>query len=117
MKKIFYVLTFTLIISCNSKKSDLNKQEAETFIKIHNLIVSGRFSQDSIKEATNVEIQHIGIRKSLVDSVIKTHMVVYSNEWNDPYDIKKDRFLTYEKYLEYCKAHNLDATTYYKFIN
>jgi hypothetical protein len=117
MKKFITLLCFITAISCNSKKSDTNKAEVQASIQIHNLIVKGRFQQDSLKEKTSVEIQHIGIRKSLVDSVIQTHMTVYSNEWNEPYDIKRDRFLTFEKYMEYCKAHNVDAKTFYKFLD
>ncbi len=44
-------------------------------------------------------------------------MAVFSSEWNKPYDIKKDRNITTDKYMDYCKAHNLDPETYYKFLD
>lgn len=122
MKIVAIILTLAAlptVLSCRSGGlSEETKGSIKLYIDMHNVKTGTKFSMDSIDEATRYKISIIQYKNDVdVEDFTKTHMEVFANEWNKPYSIQKDRFLTMDRYLEYCKANNLDAETYYKFID
>lgn len=116
MKILTLVLFLTVLCGCQSGLSSKEKHELEVMINLHRINANTIFVQDSIRKATALQIEHFGLPQEQLDTMLALTMKVFSNEWNSPYDIKRDRFLTLDKYLEYCKSNNLDAKTYYQFI-
>lgn len=117
MKLAYITILSVLVFSCHSGVSAKKKAEIEFAIKFHSTNINSVFVQDSIMAETDYRIRNIRrIPKDSIDKYAKTEMKVYSNNWNKPYDIKKDRQLTFDKYMDYCKANNLDPDTYYKFL-
>lgn len=119
-------LRFTLLIilltpvffAC--KQSGLSKEKKNSinlYIRIHNAKVQTDFSLDSIEETTAIKIRYVSLPKDRVNDYIVSHMGVFEDQWNQPYDIRKDKNLTLEKYLDYCKANNKDPETYYKYLD
>jgi hypothetical protein len=88
-------LVMLMAWSCNSPSdpalSENEKYNIQKSIDLHNITVQYQFKKDSIDGK--------------------------ADSWSAPYDIKKDRFLTLDKYLEYCKAHKYDPKEYAKFID
>jgi hypothetical protein len=79
------------LASCNSTLTENEQYNIQKAIDIHNITAQYQFTKDSIDGK--------------------------ADSWSAPYDINKDRFLTLEKYLEYCKAHKYDPKEYAKFID
>lgn len=121
MKLRFATLIFLLVpafLAC--KQSGLSKEKKNSIdlhIRIHNAKVQTDFSLDSVNEVQSIKIKHVSLPKEKVNDYLLSHMKVFEDQWNKPYDIRKDKSLTLEKYFDYCKAHNLDPETYYKFID
>lgn len=116
MKTIFTILTIALF-SCSNSLSDSKKASIKLSIDLHNVNTSLKYKLDSIDEATNYKIRLFKAKIKEDKDYTETHMAVFANQWNDPYDIQKDRFLTVEKYLDYCKANGLNAESYHKFLD
>jgi hypothetical protein len=73
-----------------------------------------------LKLKDNLEITNNYTKEYTPDSIkniLKIQGEVFAREYNKEYDIKKDRAVTLQTYLDYCKAHNHDPLTYYKFMN
>lgn len=117
MKLILALFVFCLL-SCKSGLSDQDKKNLLFYIDLHNSSLKTKFSVDSINETTKVKIRYITLHDTAtVNNYLRAHMAVFANEWNSPYNIQKDRFLTLQSYLDYCKAHNYEPTEYIKFID
>jgi hypothetical protein len=92
MKKLPLFLCITaLLLACKSKITQNDEFIIQKSIDIHNTKARYRFTIDSIDGK--------------------------AESWSAPYDIKKDRFLTMDKYIEYCKAHGYDPKEYTKFLD
>jgi hypothetical protein len=97
----FKIIPLVVLVawSCNSTPvpsdgaalSENEKYNIQKSIDLHNITAQYQFKKDSIDGK--------------------------ADSWSAPYDIKKDRFLTLDKYLEYCKAHKYDPKEYAKFID
>ncbi len=77
-----------------------------------------QYKLDSIDAATAYEasLLKLQLTKAKQDSFVINQMAPFKYDWNKPYDIKKDREITLQKYLDYCKANGYDPETYYKTI-
>jgi hypothetical protein len=84
-------LLMLIALSCNQPLTENEKYSIQKSIDLHNITAQYQFKKDSIDGK--------------------------ADSWSVPYDIKKDRFLTLDKYLEYCKAHKYDPKEYAKFID
>lgn len=118
--KYVLIISLFLLVSCgNSAMSESKKEYIKTVLLIHNINTHIRFVEDSLREGEKFQTSLIGLKfsKDSVEAFSKVHGKVFANEWNDPYDIKKDQFLTFEKYIDYCKAHNLDEKSYFEFLD
>ena len=116
MKYILLVTALFTIVSCGISAND--KDRINFFINFHNTNVYGDFQLDSIRHDGDLRINYIDLKNSpQLISYLESSGQVYKNNWNKPYSISKDYELTFDKYLEYCKANNKDIKTYYKFID
>jgi hypothetical protein len=108
-----------LVSSCGGNQISKKDRELLDFrVDIIRQTSSTNYNIDSLKELTNFRIEHIRIQKDKrFNQFLQSHMDAFSRGYNDPYDIKKDRFLTLEKYLEYCKAHKYDPVKYIEFLD
>lgn len=117
MKKITFIacLTIFTLTSC------LTQNEKE-LITAQVQFVSDRaqmnFTMDSIQEATNFKIRiHRIFPESEWDYQTSIHMGGWRHQWNQPYKIEKDRNLTFESYMSYCEAMNLDPKDYIQVLS
>lgn len=120
MKYIFaFIIVLFFIVSCSQGISESSKELIKTRIDIHNITVRLKFVKDSLNEDFRyyTKIRSLGLSKDSILEFRKTHGNVFANEWNEPYSIANDRFLTLDKYLDYCKAHKLDPETYDQFLD
>lgn len=116
-----YLLVLLLLSACKNDKelSTSKKRLISLSLDLRNMSVHTTFFKDSLQELQYYKTILFNARlpKDSMQDYESVHMRVFSNQWNEPYDIKKDRFLTIDKYLDYCKAHRLDPETYYKFLD
>lgn len=115
---LLLLIPVPILFAC--KQPGLNNEKKETIqsmIRMHNINVETKFTLDTIEEKTNLRIKYLGLPETQVQNYIDAHLKVFENEWNKPYDIRKDKSLTLEKYLEYCEANNKNPETYYKFMD
>ena len=109
-----------LLFSCNAKESEKGelteqqKTELKQSIEMHNVAAQKKFMSDSVQKAQHYRIGYVGLAEDTVEKYLKLQMVDYYKDWNKPYDIQKDRNLTLESYLEYCKTHNYLPAEYIK---
>lgn len=116
MKTLLLGLFLITFISCGLSKKE--KDQIQFYINLHNSSTKLKFNLDSIKEASNIKMKYLDMKGTTeLNQYIQSHMKVFANEWNKPYDIKRDRFLTLESYLKYCEAHNYKPKEYIKFID
>ncbi len=109
-----------LIAACNGGDLSKSKKDAIQFtLEIHNSNPELKFKLDSVTEGSNFEISLLKyhLSKDSSTSLIKRQMKIFANDWNTPYDIKKDRDITLDKYVDYCKDNKYDPETYYKVLD
>jgi len=97
--------------------SSEERKMLQTYITTHNITTQSRFDQDSINELQQERRKYKKKNENGFQESLDAHMKFFSNKWNMAYDIKRDRNLTLESYLEYCKAHNFKPREYIKYIN
>lgn len=117
MKK-WLVLLSMILLSC--KNEDLSPEEKnilQTHITRHNITTESKFVQDSINELQQQRVKYQKKYGNGFQEYLKAHMEFFSNNWNKPYDVKKDRDLDLEEYLHYCRAHNYSPMKYIKNID
>jgi len=117
MKNCLVLLTL-ILLSC--KTEDLSPEEKQilrTHITRHNILTETKFVQDSINEVQQHRAKYQKKYAAGFQEYLKAHMVFFSDNWNKPYDVKKDRDLNLEQYLHYCKAYNYSPMEYIKNIN
>ena len=118
MMKNCLVLLAMILLSCkNNGLSPEEQQILQTHITQHNISTEAKFVQDSINELQQHRVKY---QKKYADGFpqyLKAHMEYFSDNWNKPYDVKKDRDLNLEQYLHYCKTYNYSPMEYIKNIN
>ena len=117
MKNCLVLLTMMLLSCKNEDLSPQEKQILQTRITRHNIATETKFAQDSINE---LQLHRTKYKKNYADGFqqyLKAHMEYFSDNWNKPYDIKKDRDLNLETYLNYCRAHKYSPMEYIKNID
>jgi len=117
MKNRILLLGIILLSCRNENLSDEQKKLLETTITRHNIVTEDRFAQDSIHELQIHRLKYQQKNAAGFQEYLKAHMIYFSNSWNRPYDIKKDRKLTLQSYLDYCEANNLKPLEYINQIN
>jgi len=118
MKLIAPLFLAIIFLSCKGE-DQLTKEEEQSLqlqIQGHNIDAEEKFRLDSVREITNIELQYVGLPKDKVQEYIDAHMKVFTTKWNTPYNIKKDRRLTLEEYLKYCKVNNYKPVEYIDYI-
>lgn len=110
-------LLFALLSCKSSGPTPEQIDRYKFYIDLHNITTKSRFAQDSIEEDYRLRRQYIDLKDSpQLKNYLKTHGEVFADQWNNPYDVRKDRFLTVEKYLDYCKAHGYDPDKWIEFL-
>jgi len=116
--RILITIVLLTLLSCKSGLTESEEKTINLSLTLHNQNARLKFALDSIEEVTKYRIEHIATKNHPdFDKWLQSHMDVFENEWNSPYDIKKDRNLTMDKYLDYCKAYNHDPKAFYKFMD
>lgn len=116
MKIIIAVLLSVAIYSCGMSKSE--KDNIQAMINFHNVKAHTRFFEDSLNEIERKHIEIYHLSKQIdISRHLKIHGDTFESKWNNPYEISKDYNLTFDKYVEYCKANNKDPKTFYKFMD
>src|SRR5919112_5766143 len=98
--KYHFILLFFLY-SCASNLSDEDKIQLSKKIEARNTLLKLRYVADSSAEVIKVVKQNYPKSESAIKRYLEAHMDSFSINWNNPYDIKKDRNLTLDKYLDY----------------
>jgi len=114
MKNCLVLLAMTLLSCKNNELSPEEQQILQTHITQHNINTEAKFVQDSINELQQHRVKY---QKKYADGFpqyLKAHMEYFSDNWNKPYEVKKDRNLNLETYLNYCRAHNYSPMEYIK---
>lgn len=117
MKNCLVLITMILLSCKNEDLSAEEKQILQTSITRHNIITETKFVQDSMAEVQQHREKYQKKYAAGFQEYLKAHMEFFSDNWNKPYDVKKDRDLNLEEYLHYCRAHNYSPMEYIKNIN
>jgi hypothetical protein len=117
MKNCFVLLTVILLSCKNEDLSPEEKQILRTYITRHNITTESKFVEDSINELLLHRTKYQKKYAAGFQDYLRAHMEFFSNNWNKPYDVKKDRDLNLEEYLHFCKAHNYSPMEYIQNIN
>lgn len=116
MKYILLGLFFSITIqSCGLSSSD--KKQIEFNIKMHNDRALLNYRIDSIREISRLQSEAILTKRPLTTEYRDLNMSLFNSKYNKPYDIKKDRFLTLDSYLQYCRANGFDEKEYIKIMD
>lgn len=111
-----YLLFVLVLISCKSGLSENDKVVLKYRIQMHNSMTRLEYLRAEMEEEERLRLKYRNYsedgRKKLVEIGIRG----YYNDWNYPYDIKKDTGLTLYEYLKYCEAHNYDPEKYIEFL-
>jgi len=117
MKNCLLLLSVILSSCKNEDLSPEEKQILQTHITRHNIATEARFVQDSIHELQEHRAKYQLKYKTGFSEFLKDHMILFSNNWNRPYNINKDRTLTLDSYLDYCGVHKYNPKEQIKNIN
>jgi len=117
MKTGLLLLNLILLSCKNEGLSNEEKQVLKFQITRHNIATEATFVQDSIHELQKQRAKYRQKYLTGFGEYLKDHMIFFSNNWNRPYNIKKDRTLTLESYLDYCRVHKYNPKQYIKNIN
>lgn len=118
--KYLKLLPILLLFACQDKGlSDYDKNLIQ--INLDLLLINSHhdFAIDSLREVSKFKEKHDKpiYPDKLKRDHLKSHMAVFANEWNKPYKLEKDRFITVESYVEYCKAYKYDPVDYLAVLN
>lgn len=122
---IILTLLFLIFLSaCGDKKdqyglTEFERNLIEMKLKHRNQDNAVEFEFAVMDKQTDLIItdMRIGRDTMITQKLRKLELEKFISDYNDPYDIAKDTALTYEKYADYCKAHNYDVKTYVNYIN
>ena len=121
-RKALFILITGLpgFFACRSELSTKEKEIIQTAIQSHNLQAQQKFSADSIEEIAKLKKSYVifGLKDTqLLHDKIKTTSLIFSRNYNIPYDLQKDRFLTLKKYLDYCKANYYNPMEHARYMD
>lgn len=104
--------------ACKDEMSPSERSNIELMISLHNTKAYMQFIKDSMSEMGKVKVNYIQLKNTKeLNEYLESHGAVFKNQWNSPYKIERDFDLTYDKYIEFCKANKKDQKIFYKFID
>jgi Mg2+ and Co2+ transporter CorA len=114
--KLSLTLLF-LIFSCASHLTEEDKTQLSKKIESRNTLLRLKFVADSSAEVIKIVKENYPKPEHAIKDYLKSHMDSFSTNWNNPYAIKKDRNLTLDKYLNYCRENKTDPKDYINYMD
>lgn len=113
--RILAIILIVGLVACKSKGiSKDDKELIKLKLEFLRMDAATDYKVAAIKKETEFKIKYIDYSNR--DSLVKLSVKAWSYDWNKPYDITKDSTITYEKYLDWCKANNFDPVTKIDFL-
>lgn len=115
MKKILTTILLSVVILTSCGISEVDRENIEASIAVHNSQVRQDFVKDSLDADVEFQIENAKIKDAPEFKILLIKKgASFKNAWNNPYDIKKDYELTYDKYIQFCEKNSKDEKTFHK---